>query len=74
MADFQHVAVPPLPFRQYAFYNTDDAFAAAVGRALNLEKGGHTASMVRASIVLKRSGDGSLGQYNPTCIDTWGKD
>ncbi|KAG5647071.1 hypothetical protein DXG03_001441 [Asterophora parasitica] len=37
MIDFQHVGVLPLPFQQFAFYNTN-AFAAAVGRALNVEK------------------------------------
>ena len=70
MIDFQHVGVLPLPFCSYAFYNTDNAFAAAVGSALNVEKYEHAASMVRASIVLKQSGNDSLGQYHSTWIDT----
>jgi len=61
MVDFQRVGVLTLPFRQYAFYDTDNAFAAAVGRALNIEEDEHAASMVRASIILKQSGDDSLG-------------
>jgi len=35
MVNFQHVGVLTLPFRQCAFYNTNNAFAAAVGRAHN---------------------------------------
>lgn len=72
MIDFQHIGVLPLPFSQYAFYYTDNAFAAAVGKALNIEKDKHAAAMARASIILKQSGSGSLGQYDPTCIDTQG--
>ena len=73
MVDFQNIGVLPLPFSQFAFYYTDNAFATAVGKALNIEKGEHAALMVRASIILKQSGNTSLGQYNPTCNSAQGE-
>lgn len=52
-----------LPFCQYAVYNTDNAFAAAVSKALDVKEDEHAASMVRAAILLKQNGDHSLGQF-----------
>lgn len=61
IVDFQHIGVLPEPFQVYAFFNTDNPFAAAVGDYLGRQRFDIANEMTRASGLLQQvDGDGSL--------------
>ena len=54
--DFEHIGVLPKPFQSFAFFNSDEDFAAAVGRKLGYKASNVTKEMVMASGSLWQSG------------------
>lgn len=71
MIDFQHVGVLPKVFQTYAFFNIDNAFAAAVGRELGYEPSNIANEMVKASSTLQQcGGNASLSKYSSSFIGT----
>ncbi|KAF8343220.1 hypothetical protein F5887DRAFT_341803 [Amanita rubescens] len=56
IVDFQHIGVFPKPFQQYAFFNIDNSFAAAVGRHLGYQPPDIAEAMMKASSVLQQIG------------------
>lgn len=58
IVDFQHIGVLPVPFQVYAFFNTDNPFAAAVGDYLGRRPSDTADEMTRASGLLQQVGGG----------------
>jgi len=73
MIDFQHVGVLPKAFQTYAFFNTGNTFAVAVGGELGYEPSSIANEMVKASCMLQQcGGKASLSKYSSSFIGTWG--
>ncbi|KAI6004746.1 hypothetical protein EDD15DRAFT_2507147 [Pisolithus albus] len=73
IVDFQHIDVFPEPFQVYAFFNTGNRFAAAVGACLGLQRSNAANEMTWASGLLRQiGGDGSLDLDRfGECISTY---
>jgi len=54
------------PFCRYGFYGTDNAFAVAVAKLINIEPDVNTKRMLMVTGILPMTGNDSLGKYTPT--------
>ena len=73
MIDFQHIGVLPKAFQTFAFFNTGNAFAVAIGRELGYEPSSIANEMVKASCTLQQcGGKASLSKYLSSFIGTGG--
>ena len=71
IVDFQHIGALPEPFQTYAFFNTGNPFAAAVGTHLGHEPSDIADRLTKASCLLyQSSGYASLGMYSASLTDT----
>jgi len=53
-------------FCRYGSYSTNNAFAVAVEKLVNIEPGGNTKMMLMVTGILLMTGSDSLGKYTPT--------